>query len=204
MKALVLCSGGIKSAFLALEAAKESEVQLLFLAYGQFSEEREALAVTRIAQRCRAKLAIIKVPTFPPHTAPLLRFLYFFGHALPIARKYGCRKLYYGISKEDITFVTDPKLTEEFVTGLQHLLDISIAAYTVQGKWLGGVELDTPLRKLQLEHIVRLGNEWKINWQNTWSCNSGERIHCGTCIYCLRRKRAFVREGSEDPTTYTV
>lgn len=203
MKSLVLCSGGIKSAFLAIEAAKEGETSLLFIDHGQASLERELTALEQLTKRSRTLLLQIKLRSFPPLNAPLLRFLCFFCHAVPVARHFGYRKIYYGLSREDLSFITDPKLVEEFVTGFQHLLSLSLPEYDDKGLWLGGFEMDTPLRKLKLEHILRLGNEWRINWSATWSCEKGGLEHCGTCPKCIRRRLAFEREGSmEDPTVY--
>ncbi len=202
MRSLVLCSGGIKSAFLALEAAKEGAVSLLFIDHNQASREREIAAAEQIAKRCRATLLQVKLQGFPPLDEPLLRFLCLFCKAIPMARHFNISKLYHGLSRDDLSFITDPKLAEEFITGLQHLLRLSLPAYTDAGLWLGGLELDTPLRRLRLEHILRLGDEWKIDWSITWSCLYGGRRHCGKCVGCIRRKQAFEKEGHEDPTRY--
>lgn len=203
MKSLVLCSGGMKSAFLAIEAAKEGEMSLMFIDYGQPNAPRELAALEYLVERCRTVLLQTKLQGFPPLDQPLLRFLCFFGRAIPVARHFGYRKLYYGLSRDDLSHITDPKLAEEFVTGLQHLLRMSLPEHNDVGLWLGGLEMDTPLRKLRLEHIIRLGNEWRIDWHMTWSCEKGGKKHCGVCPKCIRRRRAFEREGSmKDPTDY--
>lgn len=203
MKSLVLCSGGIKSTFLAIEAAKEGEVSLMFIDYGQPSSARELAALKYLTQRCRAVLLQVKLRGFPPLDEPLLRLLCFFCRAVPVARHFNYRKLYYGLNRDDFSHITDPKLVEEFVTGLQHLLGMSLPEHDSAGLWLGGFEMDTPLRKLRLEHILRLGNEWKIDWTKTWSCETDGPKHCGVCPKCVRRQRAFEKEGSmKDPTVY--
>ena len=203
MKSLVLCSGGIKSAFLAIEAAKEGEVSLLFIDHGQPSMERELAALEQLTERCNSILLKTKLSGFPPLEHPLLRLLCFFCQTVPIARLFGYHKLYHGLSRDDLSFITDPKLAEEFVTGLQRLLSMSLPEYDDAGLWLGGFEMDTPLRKLKLEHVLRLGNEWKIDWGRTWSCERGGQNHCGECPKCLRRRAAFKREGRiKDPTIY--
>ena len=204
MKSLVLCGGGIKSAFLTIEAAKEGEVSLLFIDYGQASIEREREAIEHLVARCvPASLIEAKLPGFPPLDEPLLRLLCFFSRAAPIARHFSYRKIYYGISCDDLPQVTDPKLMEEFITGLQHLLSMSLPAHSNTSMWLGALEMDTPLRKLRLEHVLRLGNEWKIDWNKTWSCIKSGPKHCGVCPKCLLRRHAFEREGHiKDPTDY--
>ncbi len=205
MKSLVLCGGGIKSAFLAIEAAKESEISLLFLDHGQSSTTAEIKALTYIAERCKVTLIQTKLQGFPPLNQPLLRLLCYFSQAVPIARHFGYHKIYYGINRDDLPYNTDPKLTEEFIKNLQHLLSISLPMHTLEGFWLGELEIDTPLRKLRLEHVLRLGNEWKIDWRKTWSCIKGGIKHCGVCPKCVRRQKAFIKEGSrEDPTDYVT
>ncbi len=203
MKSLVLCGGGIKSAFLAIEAAKEGEISLMFVDYEQPSLKRELVMLEYLTKRCGAILLQVKLRGFPPLDAPLLRLLCFFCRAIPVARHFNYQKIYYGLSRDDLSVTTDPKLTEEFITGLQHLLSMSLPMHDNVGMWLGCFEMDTPLRKLKLEHILRLGNEWKIDWNTTWSCEGGGQKHCGVCPKCIRRRRAFEREGSmKDPTDY--
>lgn len=204
MKSLVLCSGGIKSAFLAIEAAKEGTVSLMFVDHGQPSVEQELTSLDYIAQRCNAEILQVRLQGFPSQIEqPLLRLLCFFCRAVPVARHYGYHKLYHGLSRDDLSFIVDPKLAEEFITGLQRLLSMSLPEYTNAGLWLGGFEIDTPLRRLHLKHVLRLGNEWKIDWSKIWSCEVGGSKHCGACSKCIRRQKAFIKEGSmEDPTVY--
>ena len=188
MKSLILCSGGIKSTFLAIEAAKEGEVSFLHIDYGQANLQRELEALKYLSQRCSAALLQTKLLGFPPLDQALLRFLCFFSRAAPVARHFNFRKVYYGISRDDLPRTVDPKLAEEFLMGLQHLLNLTIPEHDNTGLWFGNLELDTPLRKLKLEHILRLGNEWKIDWTKTWSCIYGGIKHCGVCPKCIRRQ----------------
>jgi len=203
VKSLVLCGGGIKSAFLTIEAAKEGEVSLLYVDYGQPNLSRELEALEHLTQRCKALLLQVKLPGFPPLDQSLLKLLCLFSRAAPIARHFNYQKIYYGINRDDLPRTADPKLAEEFLVGLQHLLNLAMPNHDNTGLWFGNLELDTPLRRLKLEHILRLGNEWKIDWTKTWSCMYGGKKHCGVCPKCVRRRNAFKLEGSrEDPTEY--
>lgn len=205
MKSLVLCGGGMKSTFLAIEAAKEGEVSLLHVDYGQPNLSQELKASEYITLCSGAPLMQVKLLGFPPLDQTLLRLLCLFSRAAPIARHFNCQKIYYGISRDDLPHVTDPKLAEEFLIGLQHLLKLATPEYDNTGLWLGRFELDTPLRKLKLEHVLRLGNEWGIDWRKTWSCMHGGKRHCGVCLKCIHRQAAFKIEGSmEDPTEYAI
>lgn len=203
MKSLVLCSGGIKSAFLTAAAVKEGDVTLLFIDHGQPNVMWERASVLYLTNRHRVKFSETKMKGFPSLQEPLLRFLCFFSCAAPIARSLQISKLYHGFSRDDMPIITDAKLVEEFIMGLQHLLNISTANYDDAGLWLGRIDLDTPLRRLNLEHILRLGNEWKLNWTQLRTCETAKKLACGVCASCKRRRIAFVREGSrKDPIIY--
>jgi len=202
MRAMVLCSGGIKSAFLTFEAAKEGETCLLFINHAQPQVQQEWEAVKYLSKACRSPLIRLNLDGFPTMDQPLLRLLCFFARALPLLRELRCYKLYYGLSRDELPFSIDISTAEEFIVSLQHLLEISLPHYTEEGLWLGNIEMDTPLRRLQLKHVIRLGNEHHISWENTWSCEKDGDLHCGVCTKCLQRKRAFYIEGTEDPTRY--
>lgn len=203
MRNLVLCSGGVKSTFLAVEAAKEGEALLLHLTHAHPSQAMEEKAARKIARFCSANIVVKRTEGLPPLVEPLLRFFGFFCWAVPVARAEQCSTIYYGLSRDDLSFIHDPKTAEEFITGLQNVVHLCLPKHMDDGKWLGSIEIDTPLRRLTLKHVIRLGNEWRINWEETWSCEKAGSFHCGICSKCKRRKRAFLEEGSVDPTFYS-
>lgn len=200
-RALVLCSGGMKSNFLARLAKKEGEVFLFFSDHGQPNCMQEEASVIMLARTYGYRLFRSKVEQGAD--SELLQFLWLVLRALPIARAQWCQYIYHGLSRDDSPgIITNPHNIEPFVKGLQTLLSLTQPLYDEHGGWLGEVEIETPLRHLHMHHVVRLGNEWRIPWEDTWSCVHPGRVHCGTCYHCVRRKQAFETEGSEDLTVY--
>lgn len=202
MKRLVLFNGGLKSTFLAALAAREGEVILCrftLKSEGRCDYLKEARLAGMFASSCIEK----DLTGAPLYDEILLRMLYFVLHALPIAKAEQCKCIYHGLSQDD-----DPRIVpimDAYVKQLGALIELSQPLYDGKGIWLGQVEIETPLRRLDRARVIRLGNEWNIPWELTRSCRySNSRVHCGSCPSCLRRKAAFKKEGHEDPTIYAV
>jgi 7-cyano-7-deazaguanine synthase len=49
---------------------------------------------------------------------------------------------------------------------------------------------------------VKVGDELRVPWRETWSCYKGGEVHCGRCGTDVERKEAFALAGVEDPTGY--
>ena len=52
------------------------------------------------------------------------------------------------------------------------------------------------------QDIVKKGAELGVDFDYTWSCYKGQRLHCGRCGTCVERIEAFKLAGVEDPTKY--
>jgi 7-cyano-7-deazaguanine synthase len=61
------------------------------------------------------------------------------------------------------------------------------------------VKVLAPLIKLGKNEIVRRALEVKAPLAYSWSCYHGGEIPCGECESCIRRARAFKKEGMKDP-----
>lgn len=64
------------------------------------------------------------------------------------------------------------------------------------------IEIKAPLIDMNKKEIVEKGFEVNAPVELSYSCYTGEHVHCGCCESCKRRKRAFVEAGLEDPTDY--
>lgn len=86
-----------------------------------------------------------------------------------------------------------PDCREEFASAM--------AQVSLQCDWTP-ITLLRPFIQRSKADIVRLGNSMAVNFRNTWSCYSGEDLHCGACGTCTERREAFYLAGVEDPTHY--
>ncbi len=64
------------------------------------------------------------------------------------------------------------------------------------------IEIKAPLIDMNKKEIVEKGFEVNAPVELSYSCYTGEHVHCGCCESCKRRRRAFVEAGLEDPTDY--
>ncbi|KKN52381.1 hypothetical protein LCGC14_0612980 [marine sediment metagenome] len=199
MKILVLFNGGLKDAFLADLARREGKVLACFFILNDKDSNRIRL-VERLAVALQIELLVIDLRKAPPLEEILLRMLYLIMHALPIAKEYQCHCIYYGLSIDDDRRLS--KILDAYMKQLRPLIELAQPMYDGKGIWLGQVEVETPLRRLDRPRVIRLGNEWNLPWELSFSCVNRTTIHCGTCQACLRRQRAFKQEGHIDPTAY--
>lgn len=63
-------------------------------------------------------------------------------------------------------------------------------------------EIRAPFVAMTKADIASLGDALGVNWEETWSCYEGERIHCGLCGTCVERREALSLAGLVDPTQY--
>lgn len=62
--------------------------------------------------------------------------------------------------------------------------------------------LYTPYIYSRKEDIAAEGHKFGVDWNKTWSCYKGGRLHCGKCGTCVERKEAFEKANITDPTQY--
>lgn len=201
MKRLILFNGGLKSTFLAALASREGEAILCYLILKPEDEKRVEM-LKRLAVVLGLPLVTTSLIQAPVCKEILLQMLFLVLHVLATAKERQCKCIYHGLSKDD-----DPRVVpvlDAFVKQLSDLVSLGQPLYNGKGIWLGNVALEAPLRRLDRARVIRLGNEWRVPWELTWSCNRNEPAHCGTCPNCLRRKRAFKLEGHDDPTIYYI
>ena len=64
------------------------------------------------------------------------------------------------------------------------------------------VAIEFPYAKLDKRDIGDRGRELEIDFNTTWTCYKGEKIHCGICGACNERKYALRNDEGLDPTMY--
>ena len=199
MKRLVLFNGGLKSTFLAALAGREGEAVLcyLILVPEDFCRLKRIKKLAAIFDLPLLTYSLIQAPAC---REVLLRMLYLVLHVLSTAKERQCKCIYHGLSQDD-----DPRVVpvlDAYVKQLGALIELGQPLYDGKGIWLGQIEIETPLRRLDRGRVIRLGNEWNVPWELTHSCSEDVITHCGTCQSCVRRRRAFKMEGHDDPTAY--
>ncbi len=204
---LVLCSGGLKSAFMTSVAIREGHAELLFVNHSQENFASEHRAAIALAAHFNIPLHYEYKRPANVESEPLLNIVSMLTLALPIARKLHCGTIYYGLSKDDIERTSELaslERTNSFLKSINMLFIAIQTMYDGKGGYLGQVEIEFPLFKLQMQHVIRLGNELGTPWALAWSCQYLHSFHCGDCSKCIRRQVAFKREGrTTDSTIYT-
>lgn len=64
------------------------------------------------------------------------------------------------------------------------------------------VNIISPFCTFRKEDIAAVGDNLKVDWNDTYSCYKGGETHCGVCSTCFERREAFHIAEVEDPTEY--
>ena len=86
-----------------------------------------------------------------------------------------------------------PDTTKGFVEEMNRLSKISCVQK---------FKIIAPLIEKDKEDIVLLGQKLGVDFKKTFSCYTGEEIHCGTCLACMLRKEGFYWANVNDTTNY--
>ncbi len=221
--AVVLVSGGLDSCVCLAEAARDHDLALLHINYGQRTEARELQAFHALAdhygvpaaRRLVADIGYLKaiggsslvdasrpVETGLPAAGsgvPSTYVPFRNAHILAVGASWaeviGARSLWIGAVEEDSSGYPDCR--ESFYRAFAAAIDEGTKPDT-------RIAIATPLIRLDKEAIVRRGLELQAPLHLTWSCYTGSDTACGACESCLLRLRGFARAGVEDPIPYAA
>jgi 7-cyano-7-deazaguanine synthase len=219
--AVVLVSGGLDSCVCVAEAARDHDLALLHVNYGQRTQARELQAFAAIAdhhgvpddRRLVTDLdhlariggssltdASRDVETGDPEPTggiPSTYVPFRNAHMLAIgvswAEVLGAGALFIGAVEEDSSGYPDCR--ESFYRAFQRAIDEGTRPDT-------RLVIHTPLIHLDKAAIVRRGLELEAPLHLTWSCYVQEDRACGRCESCRLRLRGFQRAGVSDPIPY--
>jgi 7-cyano-7-deazaguanine synthase len=216
--AVVLASGGMDSCVTTAIAAKDCELAMLHVSYGQRTERRERKAFNDIADFYRVSLrmttsiehlaliggssltdrsievskADLESKEIPTSYVPFRN-----SHLLSIATSWaeviGANRIYIGAVAEDSSGYPDCR--PEFYLAFNRVIDLG----TKPGS---KITIVTPVIHLRKSEIVRLGVELGAPLELSWSCYQNEDVACGVCDSCGLRLRAFREANLEDPIPY--
>lgn len=219
MLAVVLTSGGMDSCVTTAIAARECDLALLHVSYGQRTERRELKAFNDIADFYRAErrmtasiahlaqiggssltdrrievsLANLESKEIPTSYIPFRN-----AHLLSIATSWaeviGANRIYIGAVAEDNSGYPDCR--PEFYEAFGRAIDLGTRPETK-------IEIVTPVIRLRKSEIVKLGVELGAPLDLSWSCYKREDVACGECDSCALRLRGFREAGLRDPIPYS-
>ncbi|MFZ1728648.1 MAG: 7-cyano-7-deazaguanine synthase QueC [Bacteroidota bacterium] len=220
MKAVVLTSGGMDSCVTVAMAAREYELALLHINYGQRTQEREFRAFHDIADFYRVPddhrlvisiehLARIGGSSLTdrhlevrdaereshgiPNTYVPFRNANMMSIAVSWAEVIGAGALFIGAVEEDSSGYPDCR--ESFYDAFQRVIETGTKNETP-------LRIHTPLIHLGKDEIIRQGLALGAPLHLSWSCYKNEDRACGVCESCVLRLRGFRRAGAEDPIPY--
>jgi len=214
--AVVLVSGGMDSCVVLALAARDHDLALLHVTYGQRTWRRELQSFHALAdhygvsRRLVASIGYLReiggssllderlpVPEGPPGRGIPSTYVPFRNaHLLAIAASWGevmgARRIFFGAMEEDSSGYPDCR--EAFVQAFNRLVEVGTRPET-------RLEVVAPLLHLRKSEVVRLGVELGAPFELTWSCYQREDRPCGRCESCVLRARAFREAGVPDPLT---
>lgn len=217
--AIVLVSGGLDSCVCLAEAAREHDLALLHVNYGQRTEARELAAFTALAdhygatRRLVADVGYLKLiggsslvdeamaveQGLPaagagvPSTYVPFRNAHILAIGVSWAEVIGARSLWIGAVQEDSSGYPDCR--EEFYRKFAAAVDAGTRPETA-------LRIETPLIRLDKGAIVRRGLALGAPLHLTWSCYTDSETACGECESCRLRLRGFAAAAVDDPLPY--
>lgn len=227
-RALVLLSGGIDSAVslaIAINKYGESNVETITFDYGQ-RNNNEIKFSKLLSKHYKVKNVLINVSNlFQYSNSSLLKHStkklsydtyekqienknakddvgtvvpFRNGLFLSIAASYAISQnidyIYYGIHYEvGVAHSLYPDCSEDFNQA------INDAIFIGSGK---KVSVIAPLVKKTKKEIIKLGIDYNVPFEKTWTCYDNKNLACGKCNSCQDRIKAFRENNVMDPIEY--
>jgi len=214
--AVVIASSGLDSTVAATRLVRDGwNVCLLHFTYGCAAEVREREAIHQIAKKLKCQAAFMPVDLkamlgrasstlFGSEDAitPAIqgaefahewvpgRNLVFISLATAWAEANGWHAVALGNNLEEAGAYPDNE--EQFTTLLNDAMPYAVRAHYA-------MRLLSPVGHLMKHEIVKLGLQISAPFESTWSCYRGGTGHCGKCGPCFMRRKAFERNGEQDP-----
>jgi 7-cyano-7-deazaguanine synthase len=211
----VLCSGGLDSAVLLADAARQGPVQPVYIGAGLSWETRERAMLDRLLASPRfagrvAALASLEFSArdlYPPGHWALTgnppaydtpdADVYLPGRNVMLLAKTAVFCAAQAIGR----IVIGPLAGNPFPDATPAFFDAMATA--VSGGLDYRVSIDAPFLRFHKADVIRLGIELGVPLELTLSCmKPAEGAHCGSCSKCRERRDGFADAGVADPTLY--
>ena len=213
----VLYSGGLDSAVLVAYAAREAEVQPIYVSVGLAWEQEERAAAARFFARSAfgSRMRPLVALTFDmrdvyPPTHWAIRGeapgfdtpdadVYLEGRNIVLLSKaavFMARARIARVMLGPLAANPFPDASDAFFRAMERALSIGLA-------WTVGIE--TPLATMHKADVIRLGHSLHVLFEETLSCmQPRDGLHCGRCSKCRERRDGFIEAGIADPTRYAT
>ncbi len=218
--AVVLLSGGMDSCVTAAVAARDYELAMLHVNYGQKTQRREEKAFLDIcdfygvpaSRRLISSIDHLKaiggssltddrIPVahadltrrdIPPSYVPF-RNAHILSIGVSWAEVLGGTALFIGAVEEDSSGYPDCR--EAFFRSFNDVIRLGTRPDS-------NIRIVTPVIAMKKHEIVRKGVELGAPFHLTWSCYHREDRACGVCDSCALRLRGFQQAAVKDPIPY--
>jgi 7-cyano-7-deazaguanine synthase len=197
---VLLLSGGVESVTLLHQLAAAGEtLQALFIDYGHRGAAQEQGAAQAQCEPLGIELveldlakagAVFRtVQSRKPHVPFPHRSLVALALGLSYATNLASARLYLAATRDDAS--SNPSGSHAF-----------LAQFRLLAGLLGDVQLATPYLDLTEAEIVTRGRSLGVDYGLTYSCMTGQPVHCGRCAGCARRRRALREAGIAEPANF--
>jgi 7-cyano-7-deazaguanine synthase len=213
----VLFSGGLDSAVLIAERAREGRVVSIYVSVGFAWEAEERAMIARLfasppfaGVAPPIELAFDMRDVFSPGhwavngTPPAFdtpdEDVYLPGRNVILLSKAAADLAARGAAAPVRVFMGQlggnpfPDATPEFLAAMARALSLGLAM---------PVSIETPFASMRKSDVIKKGVELGVPLELTLSCmQPRDGLHCGRCSKCRERRDAFADAGVEDPTHY--
>lgn len=208
MRTLVLCNGGLKSAFLLSLAVREDTSKPYILFYTTRRDDfKRARSVQYLAEYYECDYEMITRPQ-KMQCETFFDILHMILHTLPIARKHQCERIFFGWSFENwqsCMKLYDRNVVEAFLSQVRETLNLIQTSYVPHStEFLCPVELEMPLYRLYDAQVIFAGRDYFVPWHLTTNCTEAYSGECGMCDTCHERQLVFKAAKIEDTTDYLI
>lgn len=217
MRTLVVCSGGMDSVTLAYQVKKERELtRLVSFDYGQRHKKElefaalaaadlgvrhEIIDISNLAQFLTGSALTDDIDVPDGHyaeenmqtTVVPNRNAIFLTIAFGVAAGEHSSAVAAAVHAGDHFIYPDCR--PEFVEAFR-------AMQTTALEGVSDVDFYAPYVHIAKADIARIGADFGVPFEKTWSCYKGGERHCGRCGTCVERLEAFYLAGVEDRTEY--
>lgn len=224
---VVLTGGGIKGAVAAGRCAREGDVVLVHVDYGQPSAPAEVHSVRALAQTlpsatvlplCMPHVAQIQDGPIDPRVStsaidgshrlgavslPLLRGMMgtLLATGVQCAMRVGSSSVVLGVSRFcDASHLGLPS-AGSFAHGWHEFIHSAGVFAESLAPGASAVRIDAPLLDMSLSEVIKLGGRFAVQLEHTRSCSLSGLAPCGHCAPCTLREASFVEAGMVDPLT---